>query len=199
MEAEEPNSKDTIRVRTLLDRARGESDRAAALHELLPIVREELHRIASAQMRSERPGHTLQPTALVNEAFLRLTGDDQLDWKDKAHFLMLAATTMRRILVEHARARQAEKRGGDRPRVTLTDGLGGATAAGDPVDLLDLEEQLEALRELYDRPARVVELRFFGGLSFEESGHVLGISPRTAQADWYFARAWLQKALRDRD
>ena len=138
-------------------------------------------------MYSERQDHTLQPTVLVNEAYLRLAESD-VSWQNRAHFFGAAAEAMRRILVEHARARQAEKRGGDRPRVTLTDGLGGATATEDPVDLLDLEEQLEALRELYDRPARVVELRFFGGLSFEESGHVLGISPRTAQADWYFGR-----------
>ena len=182
-------------VTELLVRAR--DDTGTALRELLPLVREELHRIAGAQMRNERGDHTLQPTALVHEAFVRLAQSPTLPWKDRAQFLAVAAQAMRHVLVDHARARGARKRGGDRQRVTLT---GGVSDLGLPseanLDLLDLNDKLEELRASHERPAQVVEMRFFGGLSFEEAGHVLGLSPRTVQADWHFARAWLARALK---
>jgi len=179
-------------VTLLLQRAR--DDRESALRELLPLVHDELRRIAGAQMRNERRDHTLAPTALVNEAFVRLANQPDMPWQDRAHFLGVAALAMRHVLVDHARAKRAQKRGGERARVTLQDGL----AAEDErrVDLLDLDEKLEAFRELHERRARVVELRFFGGLTFEESAHVLDVSAKTVEADWYFARAWLRREMR---
>lgn len=179
-------------ITLLLRRAREEQ--SSALDALLPHVHEELRRIAALQMQRERGDHTLDPTALVNEAYVRLVDQRDADWKDRAHFLAVAALAMRRVLVDHARARRASKREADRTRVTLHPDLASAEAAA--VDLFDLSEQLDALRGLHERKARVVELRFFGGLTFEEAGHVLGLSPKTIEADWYFARAWLKRALR---
>jgi len=148
-------------------------------------------------MRNERGDHTLQPTALVNEAFMRLAQSPTLPWQDRAHFLAVSAQAMRRVLVEHARGRSARKRGGDRQRVTLTGNVSDFDLPSDAgLDLIDLNDKLETLRLDHERPARVVEMRFFGGLSFEEAGHVLGLSPRTVQADWHFARAWLARALK---
>lgn len=182
-------------VTLLLQRAREDSE--SALRELLPLVHDELRHIAGAQMRNERKDHTLEPTALVNEAFVRLAGQPDMPWQDRAHFLGVAALAMRHVLVDHARAKLALKRGGVRAQVTLQDGLGAEEERR--VDLLDLDEKLEAFRELHERRARVVELRFFGGLTFEESGHVLGVSAKTVEADWYFARAWLRREMRAKD
>lgn len=197
-ESSEPADTRPHEVTELLQRAQGEGpERADALRELLPLLLDELRRIAGARMRQERREHTLQPTALVHEAFVRLVEQPSLTWKDRAQFLAVAAHAMRQVLVDHARARNAKKRGGDQQRVTLDEQALGGTHAG--IEVLDLHAKLEALRELYERPARVVELRFFGGLTFEESGHVLGISPRTVESDWHFARSWLRRELKARE
>ena len=176
----------------LLLRAR--DDREAALAELFPLLHDELHRLAGARMRRERPDHTLQPTALVHEAYARIAGQPGLHWQDRAQFLQVAAHAMRQILVDHARARNAQKRGGDRARVTLDERL--AETDGQEVDVLDLHEKLEALAALHERKAKVVELRFFGGLTHEEAGEVLGVAAKTVEADWAFARAWLRREMR---
>jgi len=165
------------------------------LAELLPLVHAELRRIAGARMRGERRDHTLEPTALVHEAYVRLVDQDSLQWEDRAQFLAAAAHVMRQVLIGHARARNAKKRGGDRARVTLHDPASETSGEVD-VDILDLQEKLEQLHELSERRARVVELRFFGGLTFEETAHVLGIAPKTVEADWYLARTWLRREMK---
>lgn len=161
---------------------------------LLAEVYDELRALAEGYLRGERPGHTLQPTALVHEAFLRLAAQDPSRWKGSAHFIALAATVMRRVLVDHARRRGAAKRGGQRQRVTLAD-LG----SGEPeVDLLALDEALTELATLSARQVRVVELRFFGGLSLDDVADQLEIAPSTAALDWRMARAWLNQRLSER-
>jgi RNA polymerase sigma factor (TIGR02999 family) len=162
---------------------------------LVPRLHEELRVIARAYMRGERSDHTLQPTALVNEAYLRLVGDAGLRWGTRTQFLAVAAQMMRRILVEHARGRGARKRGGDWSRVPLE--APAAELALPDLALLDLEDALEALSALDARAGRVVELRFFGGLDLGEIADVLGVSKRTAEGDWYMARAWLRDRLAD--
>ena len=159
----------------------------------------ELHRLAAVYLRGESPGHTLQPTALVHEAFLRLSSQ-HVEWQDRAHFLGIAANTMRRILVDHARRRSADKRGGALGAVTIDDNLASdASDARSPLDVLVLDDALERLAALDPRAARVVELRFFGGLDVEEVATVLEISPASVKRDWSFARAWLARELRDAD
>ena len=166
----------------------------AALHTLLPLVHDELTRMARRHMAGERPGRTLQATALVNEAFLRLVDLKRVNWQNRAHFLAMAARLMRRVLVDAARARQADKRGGEMVRVTFDEALaGGHDPAG---DLLALHGALEALAALDDRKSCVVELRFFGGLSLEETAEALGVSTKTVMRDWEFAKAWLQREIR---
>jgi RNA polymerase sigma factor (TIGR02999 family) len=178
-------------VTQLLTRAQAGS--AAALEELVPLVYAELRRIAGRYVRRERAGHSLQATALVHEAYIRLLKGEDLAFENRAHFLGIAARSMRQILVEHARARGAEKRGGQRQRVTLDEGV----AAGGPVDvdLLALEEALERLAALNADHARIVELRFFGGLTNEETAAALDISPATVKRAWAVARAWLFREL----
>jgi RNA polymerase sigma factor (TIGR02999 family) len=163
-----------------------------ALDRLLPLLYSELHEIAERHMSGERPDHTLQPTALVNEAFLRMTGSD-MGYNDRSHFLRTASRAMRNVLVDYARARNAAKRG-DGLRVTLDEGL----AARDDrvVDLLVLDDALDRLAEAEPRWARVVELRCFGGLEVPEVAAALDISAATAKRDWRFARAWLANVLR---
>lgn len=171
--------------------------REEAAEELLALVYGELRALAGAFFRRERPGHTLQPTALVHEAWMRLVGSTQPEYANKTHFLAIAANTMRRVLVEHARRRDAAKRGGDWDRVTL-DELGGPVHE-DPaltIDVLAVHEALEKLAELDERQARIVELRWFGGLTVPEVSEALGIAPRTVEKDWTMARAWLQRELR---
>jgi len=164
-----------------------------ALEQLTPLVYQELHRLARAYMRGERPGHTLQTTALVNEACVRLIGNDQMDWQNRAHFYAVAAKLMRHILVDFARSRDRLKRGGDWEQVSLDDAL---TIRGDrTAELLDLDEALTALSKLDGRQSRVVELRFFGGLTEPEIAEVLQVSPRTVNADWSMARSWLLSEL----
>ncbi len=154
---------------------------------------EELHRLAERQLRGERKDHTLQPTALVNEAYLRLVQLDRMEWKDEEHFLAAAAGTIRRVLIDHARARQTAKRGGDWQRLTLT-GLAGLDA-DDQLDLIALDEALEGLRQLDETMHRLVELRFFGGLTIEQTARALGIGVTTVKEKWDFAKAWLKREL----
>lgn len=159
----------------------------------MPLVHNELRRLARRHMGRERLGHTLQPTALVNEAYLRLLEIKQIEWQDRDHFFAVAARLMRRILVDSARARQAQKRGdGIRP-VSLEDVLSPQSHHHD--GLLELENALQKLEEMDPRKARVVELRFFTGLSVEEAARVLGVSTRTVKRDWLFAKAWLSSEI----
>jgi RNA polymerase sigma-70 factor, ECF subfamily len=163
------------------------------LDALVPHVYEELRRLAGAYMRGEREGHTLQPTALANEVYLRLVDQTKVKWRGRAQFLAIAARAMRQILVDHARRHGAEKRGADRGRVTLSDSA--ATFGRPALDMLDLDDALSALGALDERKARVVELRFFAGLTTKEAAEALDISETTADDDWALARAWLRKRL----
>jgi len=162
----------------------------SAADRLLPVVYDELHRLASGYLRRERTGHTLQSTALVNEAWMKLAGQNAT-WQNRAHFLGVAAQAMRRILVDHARRKTAHKRGGADLRVTLADV--GAPAAG--VDLVQLDEALERLAALDARQARMVTMRFFAGLTVEETAEALGVSEKTVKRDWAAAKAWLRREL----
>jgi RNA polymerase sigma factor (TIGR02999 family) len=164
------------------------------LERLLPLVYAELRSIAARHLASERPGHTLQPTALVNEAYLRLRGLGDVPWHDRTHFFAIASRIMRRLLVDHARARVAQKRGADAPRVQLTE-RDDAAPSMDAEELIDLDRALDELATSEPRLARLVELRFFGGLDIEETSSLLGCSTRTAKRHWAFARAWLLNRL----
>lgn len=161
----------------------------SALEALAPLVERELHRIAHNYMRKERPGHVLETTALVNEAFIRLVNQDRVRWQNRAHFFGVAAQMMRRILVDHARSQQAEKRGGDVQKFSLDENIdvSGERAS----DLVALDEALARLAEIDPQKSRVVELRFFGGLSVEETAEVLGVSAPTIKRQWRMAKAWL--------
>jgi RNA polymerase sigma factor (TIGR02999 family) len=170
------------------------SERSAA--RLMPIVYDELRRLAAGYLRRERRGQTIQATALVHEAYLRLVAERAHDWKNRTHFLAIAALSMRQILVERARRRQAAKRGGDPERITLDDHLLASETAG--VDVLALDEALGRLAVLDPQQARIVELRYFGGLTIEEIAETLDISPATVKRHWTLARAWLKRELSDR-
>ena len=172
------------------DARRGDADATATL---IPLLYDELRNIAAALMARERNAATLQPTALVHEAYLRLLGTEERDWQSRANFLGAAAQAMRRILIEHARKRSRLKRGGDRERITLTDGQ--VQFEAQPEDLLALEQALTKLEARDKEMARVVELRYFGGLTVEEIAEVLGTSVRTVHRHWSGARAWLHRAL----
>jgi RNA polymerase sigma factor (TIGR02999 family) len=161
--------------------------------QLLALIYDELHRIASGQMRNERGNHTLQPTALVHEAYLRLVDADQVSWEGRAHFYGVAARAMRQILVDHARRAGAKKRGGDWRQVTLHEDIGGNL--GPEIDLFDLHDAVEKLDVLDPTLGRMIELRFFGGLTLDETALVLGISRRKVAKDWAFARLWLAGEL----
>jgi RNA polymerase sigma-70 factor (ECF subfamily) len=167
---------------------------ADALERLIPLVHHELHRIARRCMAGERVGHSLQATALVNEAFVRLVDGKAVAWHDRAHFLAVSARVMRRILVDHARARRYQKRGGDAVRVTFDEDLVVADEPGP--DVLALDDALKALAQFDERKSRVVEMRFFGGLSVEETAAVLEVSPATVMGDWRLAKAWLKREMR---
>jgi RNA polymerase sigma-70 factor, ECF subfamily len=164
-----------------------------SLDSLLPVVYQELRRLAAAYIRRERPGQTLQPTALVHEAYLRLMKDRPDRWQNRAHFCAIAAHSMRQILIERARARGAIKRGGGGPRVTLDEGL--FPSAQPSIDLLALDEALERLTAMDPLHARIVELRFFGGLTVEETAEAVDLSPATVKRHWSVARAWLAREL----
>ncbi|HEX8096973.1 MAG TPA: sigma-70 family RNA polymerase sigma factor [Pyrinomonadaceae bacterium] len=166
----------------------------AALDKLMPLVYGELRRLANNYLRRERANHTLQPTALVNEAYLKLVDQRNARWQNRAQFFGVAAQLMRRILVDHARTHQAQKRGGsDRQRLSLTN-VDRVSAEPD-VDLLALHEALNELAELDPQQARIVELKFFGGLSIEEAAEALGVGHATVERDWKMARAWLRSKL----
>ena len=164
-----------------------------ALAKLTPLVHEELRRLARHYMRRERPDHTLQPTALVNEAYLRLVDAHQVHWQDRHHFYGVTARLMRQVLVDFARSRGYQKRGGDAHRVELDP----SSALVEPRSegLLALDDAISALTEVDARKAQVVELRFFGGLSVDETADILHVSPDTVKRDWRLARAWLRRAL----
>ncbi len=181
-------SAETTRILTELS----DGDRSAA-NRLMPLVYDELHALAEGFMHMERPGHTLQATALVHEAYLRLVDQSRVDWKSRAHFFAVAAEMIRRILVDHARKHAAAKRGGGAGKVDASEAVDPAQES--PVDLLALDEALQELRRLNQRQGRIVELRFFGSLSVEETAHVLGVSPRTVKGDWHLARAWLRNHM----
>jgi RNA polymerase sigma factor (TIGR02999 family) len=166
---------------------------AGAVEKLMPLVHGELRRIAKRHMAGERPDHLLQATALVNEVYLRLIDVRRVQWQDRAHFFAVAARLMRRVLVDFARAQKNQKRGGALHRVTLDHDL--PAASGTPVDLIAIDDALQALSETYERKAQVVELRFFGGLSVEETAEVLKISEETVMRDWKFAKNWLMREL----
>lgn len=165
----------------------------AALDRMLPVVYDELHRLAVRYLGREGPGHTLQPTALVHEAYMRLIDQRRVDWRNRAQFLGVAASIMRRILVNHARDRGAQKRGGKAERVSLS--LVEATSGRPDIELIALEESLERLAAMDERKSRIVELKFYGGLTVEEIAEVLGVSGATVEREWAFARAWLYDAI----
>lgn len=178
-------------ITTLLSRW-SQGDRAA-LDDLTPLVYDELRKLARSHMSGEKPGHTLQSTALAHEAYLRLIGQDRVSWQSRAHFYGIASQMVRRILVDHARAQSAAKRGSGLQAVTLNENLDAAVGAN--VELLALEEALSKLAQLDPQQARIVELRYFGGLSIEETAEVVGVSPATVKREWVSARAWLYRAL----
>ena len=175
----------------LIDWGKGDQ---AALEKLMPLVYSELRRLATNYLRRERTGHTLQPTALVNEAYLKLVGQKNAKWQNRAQFFAISAQLMRRILVDHARRRQASKRGGSELRrlsITTAEEL-----VKDPaIDLLALNEALDDLAKMDPQQSRIVELKFFGGLSIEETAEVLGIGHATVEREWKSARAWLRRQL----
>lgn len=173
-------------------RAWGQGEESA-LSALMPLVYAELHRRAHRYMSQERPGHTLQTTALIHETYLRLVGSQPVEWQNRSQFLALAARAMRQILVDHARARRRLKRGGGSPQLSFDETL---LVTGPPsCDLVRLDEALEALATTDERKSRVVELRYFGGLSVEETATVLGVSPQTVLRDWKLAKTWLLREL----
>jgi RNA polymerase sigma factor (TIGR02999 family) len=167
----------------------------AALDRLMPLVHTELRRLARHYMSRERPGHTLQTSALVNEAYLRLVDQEEMRWENRAHFFGIAARLMRQVLVEHARGRRAAKRGGGQYRLSLS--KVDRVASRPDVNLLALDEALGRLEALDPQKSRIVELRYFGGLGIEETAEVIGVSPATVKRDWSMARAWLRSEIGD--
>jgi RNA polymerase sigma factor (TIGR02999 family) len=164
-----------------------------ALERLTPLVYSELRRLASRYLRRERPGHTLQSTALVHEAYLRLIDQRNVHWQNRAHFFGIAAQLIRRILVDHARSHHAQKRGADACKLSLDEAI--ATAEKRDLNLVALDDALEDLAQIDEQQSRIVELRFFTGLSIEETAEVLGISPATVKRDWAAAKAWLYREI----
>jgi RNA polymerase sigma factor (TIGR02999 family) len=184
----EPSPPDITQM--LVDWSNGDR---AALDRLLPVVYAELRRRAARYLRRERPGHTLQTTDLIHEAYLKLVGQEQVRWQNRAHFFAIAAQMMRRILVDHARRRHRAKRGGSVIALPLDEAMAVAESPG--TDLLALDEALTRLAAIDDRQSRVVELRFFGGLSIEETASVIGMSPTTVKDDLNLAKAWLRREM----
>ncbi len=170
----------------------GNGDRSAA-KRLMPLVYDELRGLAARYMQQERADHTLQATAIVNEAYLRLIDQSRVDWKGRAHFFAVAAEMIRRVLVDHAREHDAAKRGGGARKISLTDSVG--ATEGPDIELLCLDAALDELGRLKERHRKVVELRFFGGLNIDETAQVLEVSPQTVRSDWRIARAWLRQRL----
>jgi len=174
----------------LVGYARGDKE---ALDKLMPIVYEELRRQAARYLRKERPGHTLQTTALIHEAYVRLVDQRAVQWQNRAHFFGIAAQLMRRILVDHARTKKRVKRGGSDVRVSINDA--NVAVKGQDLDVVALDEALQRLAEIDEQQSRVVELRFFSGLTVEETAAVMGISKATVKRDWSMAKAWLHREL----
>jgi len=170
----------------------GKGDRSA-LDKLLPLVHAELRRMARRQMSQERPGHTLQATALVNEAYLKLAGQQEFEWQNRAHFFAVVAQVMRHILIDHARAHTRDKRGGGAIQVSLDETV--VLAEGQTEQLIALDEALRSLEVVDPQKSKIVELRYFGGLSIEETADVLNISPRTVRREWQRAKAWLYRMI----
>lgn len=168
--------------------------RQEARDELLRLVYDPLRAIAERHLHREREGHTLQPTALVHELYIKLVDQRSVDWHDRTHFFGVAAQVMRRILVDYARRRKSEKRGGAMSPVTISDILNVA-AVSDNVDVVELDEALEGLEKVFPQQARIVELRFYAGLTIDETASVLGVSPATISREWTMARAWLRRAM----
>ena len=166
---------------------------AGAAERLMPLVYEELRRLARSYLRRERPDHTLQPTALVNEAYLKLVDQNSVSWQDRHHFFGIAARMMRRVLVDHARSHAAEKRGGGLGRVSLDDA--NAAAGVRALELVELDDALQRLAEVFPRKAEVVELRFFGGFKVEETARILGVSDKTVMREWESAKLWLYREM----
>ena len=183
-----PNADDLTGI---LQRASKGDD--SAVNRLIPLVYDELRALAESYLRRERPDHTLQATALVHEAYVRLIRQQDVEWKGRAHFFAVAAQAIRRILVDHARTHRRIKRGGGRERVALDPDV--AMLPRPDVDLLALDDALETLGGMHERQARIVELRFFGGLDLREIAEYLDVSPRTVDGDWSMARAWLRREL----
>ena len=179
-------------TKLLDDVATGNLDAEASVFAL---VYDELRRLAASALRHERPDHTLQPTALVHEAYLRLADEPPARWENRAHFLAVAARAMRRILVDHARRRNTRKRGSGAARFSTDEVQDSAVDLGQDLDLVVLDQALARLTALDPRQGRIVELRFFGGLSVEETGTVIGASPRTVKRDWQLARVWLKREM----
>jgi RNA polymerase sigma factor (TIGR02999 family) len=190
-------STNSSEISLLLDQYR--DGEAGALEKLMELVYDDLRRLAAWQLQAERAGHSLQPTALVHEAYLKLAGQNPVDWQNKAHFFALAARVMRHILVDHARGRLRDKRGGGQVSVTLDEALKysqpGETGS---LELVELDEALSLLAVQDARKCRIVELRYFGGLSIEETAAALGISPTTVRREWTLAKAWLRRELGER-
>ena len=174
----------------LADWAKGDR---SALDKLFPLVHSELRRIAQRQMSQERPGHTLQATALVNEAYLKLAGQQGFDWQNRAHFFAVCAQVMRHILIDHARAHARDKRGGGLARVSLNDAL--VVAEDQAEHFIALDDALRVLERLDPQKGKIVEMRYFGGLSVEETAEVLNVSPRTVRREWQRAKAWLYRMM----
>ena len=170
----------------------GKGDRSA-LDKLFPLVHSELRRIAQRQMSQERPGHTLQATALVNEAYLKLSGQQGFDWQNRAHFFAVCAQVMRHILIDHARAHARDKRGGGAVKVSLNDAL--VVVEDQNAHFIALDEALRVLERLDPQKGKIVELRYFGGLSVDEAAEVMNISPRTVRREWQRAKAWLYRMM----
>ena len=179
-------------VSRLLDEHRRGS--RSAVERLMPLVYDELRRIAAWHLQAERPDHTLQPTALVHEAYLRLADQTATPWQSRAHFFALAAQVMRHVLIDHARARRTGKRGGHVARIALEDAL--LAPARRDVDLVALDDALKALAGVDERKSQIVEMRFFGGLEIEETAEVLGVSTATVRREWTLAKAWLRREMR---
>jgi RNA polymerase sigma factor (TIGR02999 family) len=178
-------------ITTLLGQWQGGNE--GALDQLTPLVYKELRRLAQSYLNRERPGHTLQGTALVHEAYLRLVDQRQVQWRDRNHFFALSAELIRRILVDHARSKMAEKRGGAQVKVSLEEGID-APVLGD-IDLIALDEALQVLARTDPQQSRIVELRYFAGLKIEETAEVLNISPATVKRDWVVAKAFLKREM----
>jgi RNA polymerase sigma factor (TIGR02999 family) len=175
--------------------ARVASGEREAADRLLPLVYDQLHRLAGSMLNREAPGNTLQPTALVHEAYLRMANQTRVDWQGKTHFFAIGAKMMRRILVDHARGKGRQKRGGEMPRIPLADDL--CVTNRNQEDVLAVEDALIKLAKLDPRQAQIVELRFFGGMTVEQVAEVLQLSKRTIESEWTMVRAWLRRELSD--